>query len=246
MLDLKHTHGIGRGPLAQQHNGPVDTLRVLVGVGSTATTHQPYQYYTSRLTPACRSRNRALELEFALACEQSSRRCSPTSTCTGSTGNGRRAGRGAGPLRGRSGRVVPDQAGSRERPHGDPDRAGARAQAGQDPDRAAARGRRGVRFPRLSTSLGALPETRAHGTSPSSPLALTRGDATSPRPDPELTLPKRLRDPVEEVVRDINRYLRGWGGHFRYGHSARHFDRISNYALRRLALAEGRVAMRPA
>jgi group II intron reverse transcriptase/maturase len=52
----------------------------------------------------------------------------------------------------------------------------------------------------------------------------------------ELTLRKRLRDPVEEVVQDINRYLRGWGGYFRYGHSARHFDRISNYAVKRLAL----------
>jgi RNA-directed DNA polymerase len=52
----------------------------------------------------------------------------------------------------------------------------------------------------------------------------------------ELTLRKRLRDPFEEVVQDINRYLRGWGGYFRYGHSALHFDRISNYALKRLAL----------
>src|SRR5829696_1971214 len=52
----------------------------------------------------------------------------------------------------------------------------------------------------------------------------------------ELTLRKRLRNPVEEVVKDINRYLRGWGGYFRYGHSALHFDRISNYAFKRLAL----------
>jgi RNA-directed DNA polymerase len=52
----------------------------------------------------------------------------------------------------------------------------------------------------------------------------------------ELTLRKRLRDPVEEVVQDINRYLRGWGGYFRYGHSALHFNRISNYAVKRLAL----------
>jgi group II intron reverse transcriptase/maturase len=52
----------------------------------------------------------------------------------------------------------------------------------------------------------------------------------------ELTLRKRLRDPVEEVVKDINRYLRGWGGYFRYRHSALHFDRISNYAFKRLAL----------
>ncbi len=52
----------------------------------------------------------------------------------------------------------------------------------------------------------------------------------------ELTSRRRLRDPVEEVVKDINRYLRGWGGYFRYGHSALHFDRISNYAFKRLAL----------
>jgi hypothetical protein len=52
----------------------------------------------------------------------------------------------------------------------------------------------------------------------------------------ELTLRKRLRDPVEEVVKDINRYLCGWGGYFRYGHSALRFDRISNYAFKRLAL----------
>ena len=37
-------------------------------------------------------------------------------------------------------------------------------------------------------------------------------------------------------MQDINQYLPGWGGYFRYGHYARHFDRISNYALKRLAL----------
>ena len=42
--------------------------------------------------------------------------------------------------------------------------------------------------------------------------------------------------PVEEVVQDLNRFLRGWAGYFRYGHSARHFDRIGHYAIRRLAL----------
>ena len=33
-----------------------------------------------------------------------------------------------------------------------------------------------------------------------------------------------------------NRFLRGWGGYFRYGNSALHFARISNYAVQRLAL----------
>jgi group II intron reverse transcriptase/maturase len=52
----------------------------------------------------------------------------------------------------------------------------------------------------------------------------------------EITDRKRLRLPVEWIVQDLNRFLRGWSGYFRYGHSAHHFDRISNYALERLAL----------
>ena len=52
----------------------------------------------------------------------------------------------------------------------------------------------------------------------------------------ELTARERLLLPVEQVVQELNRYLRGWGGYFRYGNSARHFDRISTYTLKRLAL----------
>ena len=52
----------------------------------------------------------------------------------------------------------------------------------------------------------------------------------------EITDRKRLRLPVEVIVQDLNRFLRGWGGYFRYGSSARHFTRISNYAVQRLAL----------
>ncbi len=52
----------------------------------------------------------------------------------------------------------------------------------------------------------------------------------------KITDRKRLRLPVEVVVQDLNRFLRGWGGYFRYGHSAHHFGVISNYALERLAL----------
>jgi group II intron reverse transcriptase/maturase len=52
----------------------------------------------------------------------------------------------------------------------------------------------------------------------------------------EVTERKRLSQPVEEIVHDLNRFLHGWGGYFRYGNSARHFDQISTYALKRLAL----------
>jgi group II intron reverse transcriptase/maturase len=52
----------------------------------------------------------------------------------------------------------------------------------------------------------------------------------------QITARTRLGEPVDEVVHELNRFLRGWGGYFRYGHSARHFSRISEYALARLAL----------
>jgi hypothetical protein len=51
----------------------------------------------------------------------------------------------------------------------------------------------------------------------------------------ELTARERLLLPVEEVVQDVNAFLRGWAGYFRYGNSARPFDRIQTYALARLA-----------
>ncbi|MCA1678303.1 MAG: group II intron reverse transcriptase/maturase [Actinobacteria bacterium] len=52
----------------------------------------------------------------------------------------------------------------------------------------------------------------------------------------ELTARERLLLPVEDVVQDLNRYLRGWTGYFRYGNSARHFNLIEHHAHDRLAL----------
>src|SRR4051794_25106139 len=40
-----------------------------------------------------------------------------------------------------------------------------------------------------------------------------------------MTMRARLAAPVEEVVRDINLFLRGWAGYFRYGNSAHTFDK---------------------
>ena len=42
----------------------------------------------------------------------------------------------------------------------------------------------------------------------------------------EITDRRRLLVPVEEVVQDLNRFLRGWAGYFRYGNSARQFNKI--------------------
>jgi RNA-directed DNA polymerase len=52
----------------------------------------------------------------------------------------------------------------------------------------------------------------------------------------EITGRKWLWMPVEDVVRDLNLFLRGWANYFRYGNSARVLGQIRNYALQRLAI----------
>ncbi len=52
----------------------------------------------------------------------------------------------------------------------------------------------------------------------------------------ELTARERLRWPVEQIVEDLNRFLRGWAGYFRYGNSTVQFDEIIRHADTRLAL----------
>lgn len=51
-----------------------------------------------------------------------------------------------------------------------------------------------------------------------------------------LTIQARLAAPVEQVIAEVNRFLRGWAGYFRFGNSARLFDAIRRYALLRIAL----------
>jgi RNA-directed DNA polymerase len=52
----------------------------------------------------------------------------------------------------------------------------------------------------------------------------------------ELTASHRLLLDVETVVRDINAFLRGWVGYFKYGHSAQRFSKIRSYVRMRIAL----------
>jgi RNA-directed DNA polymerase len=52
----------------------------------------------------------------------------------------------------------------------------------------------------------------------------------------QITRRDRLLLPAEWIVEDINRFLRGWAGYFRYGNSARVLGQIRHYALMRLAL----------
>jgi group II intron reverse transcriptase/maturase len=51
----------------------------------------------------------------------------------------------------------------------------------------------------------------------------------------ELTHRSRLRVPLATIVGQVNAFLRGWAGYFRYGNATRWFDSIRGYALMRLA-----------
>jgi group II intron reverse transcriptase/maturase len=51
-----------------------------------------------------------------------------------------------------------------------------------------------------------------------------------------LTARSRLLVPLEEVVQDVNSFLRGWAGYFRIGNSARAFDKIMTFTVVRTAL----------
>jgi RNA-directed DNA polymerase len=51
-----------------------------------------------------------------------------------------------------------------------------------------------------------------------------------------LTMRARLAAPVEQIVQEVNAFLRGWAGFFRYGNSAHAFDKIRKYAVLRVAL----------
>jgi RNA-directed DNA polymerase len=52
----------------------------------------------------------------------------------------------------------------------------------------------------------------------------------------QLTVRSRLWLSAEAIVQDINEFLRGWVGHFRYGHSADRFAKIREYTIQRLAI----------
>ena len=52
-----------------------------------------------------------------------------------------------------------------------------------------------------------------------------------------ITAPRhRLPEPVEPLVSELNRLLRGWGAYFRVGNAARKFAPVDNYVRMRLAL----------
>lgn len=51
----------------------------------------------------------------------------------------------------------------------------------------------------------------------------------------DLTTRERLLLSTDDVVQDVNNFLHGWGGYFRYGNSARAFVNIHHYAEMRVA-----------
>lgn len=51
----------------------------------------------------------------------------------------------------------------------------------------------------------------------------------------EILARRQLLRPVADVITDVNRFLRSWGGYFRRGNSTRHFNRLDRYVTRRAA-----------
>ena len=49
----------------------------------------------------------------------------------------------------------------------------------------------------------------------------------------------RLLVPVDAIVRQVNTFVRGWVGYFRYGNSAHVFGKIQTYTRVRLAIFVG-------
>src|SRR3954464_73237 len=157
-------------------------------------------------------------------------------------GAGRGAG-GAGALRRRRAGAVsiagtgPGRPAAAAEPGG---RTRAAAEGGQDAARAPAGGRGRVRLPRLSSPAGALPSP---GWAPTGrvpgPLARWPADKAMQHARNrirELTDRRRLLRDAETGVRDVNAFLRGWVGYFRYGHSAQRFSKIRSYVRMRVAL----------
>ena len=56
----------------------------------------------------------------------------------------------------------------------------------------------------------------------------------------QLTDRRRLLLRMETIVEDVNLFLRGWAGYFRYGHSGRRLSTIRSYARMRIALLHGK------
>ena len=52
--------------------------------------------------------------------------------------------------------------------------------------------------------------------------------------------------PVEVVVGNMNRFLRGWAGYFRIGNSAHVFDKVRSFAVSRVALFVAKLHRRSA
>ena len=61
---------------------------------------------------------------------------------------------------------------------------------------------------------------------PAGPLARGQGDAARWDRIRHLTARPRLLLSVDTVVEDLNRFLRGWAGYFRYGHSTTRLGKI--------------------
>ena len=61
----------------------------------------------------------------------------------------------------------------------------------------------------------------------------------------ELTDRTRNFVPIPQVIAEVNRFLKGWGGYFRHGYPRRSFDKLNWYVTERLRRHLKRRSQRP-
>jgi RNA-directed DNA polymerase len=61
----------------------------------------------------------------------------------------------------------------------------------------------------------------------------------------ELTGPQRCFVPIPDLIRDVNRFLGGWGNYFRHGYPAQTFHKLNGYVVSRLTRHLQRRSQRP-
>jgi Group II intron, maturase-specific domain len=91
-----------------------------------------------------------------------------------------------------------------------------------------------------SSTTGSRPANSPPAAAPATGSASPGRSRSNPNAVAASPNPGRLWLPVEEVVKDLNRFLRGWAAYFRYGHCADRFRKIEQHARDRLAVFIGK------
>ena len=238
MLDLQRPHRVRRRQVGQQLHRTVHPQRVLVGE-STAAGHQSVEYYASRPTPPRKPRNRPLELEV---CDCVGAVISPclANICLHRLDRQWQT-RGHGVLVRYADDLLAICTTKQEAEGALEALTAILAELGLELKTDKTRivhlreGGEGVDFLGFHHRYvrGNTPRSRHFAFLVRWPSRQAMGRAR--QRIREITDRSRLKVPIEAIVHDLNQFMRGWAGYFRYGNSARQFTKIMLHAYRHLA-----------